>query len=72
VLGAELPILTVAPGDRDDGTRKDTGRNIRLAHEFVVNLVDEALAKAMNQCAASLPYGEDELEHTGLRPSPSK
>ena len=71
VLGAEPPIVAVAPGDRDDGTPKDTARNIRLTHEFVVNLVDEALAEAMNQCAAPLPYGEDELQHAGLHPSPS-
>ena len=71
VLGAEPPILGVAPGDRDDGTPKDTARNIRLTHEFVVNLVDEALAEGMNKCAAALPYGEDELEHAGLHASPS-
>jgi len=37
----------------------------------VVNLVDEALAGAMNKCAASLSYGEDELQHAGLRACPS-
>lgn len=71
LLGAEPPILAVAPGDRDDGTPKDTARNIRLTHEFVVNLVDEALGEAMNQCAASLPYGENELERAGLHTRPS-
>jgi flavin reductase (DIM6/NTAB) family NADH-FMN oxidoreductase RutF len=71
VLGADPPIVAVAPGDRDDGTPKDTARNIRVTHEFVVNLVDEDLAEAMNKCAASLPYGEDELRHAGLHPSPS-
>jgi flavin reductase (DIM6/NTAB) family NADH-FMN oxidoreductase RutF len=71
VLGAEPPIVAVAPGDRNDGTPKDTARNIRLTHEFVVNLVDEDLAQAMNQCAAALPYGEDELRHAGLTASPS-
>src|SRR4051812_43559521 len=65
LLGAEPPILGFAPGDRDDGTPKDTARNIRLTHEFVVNLVDEAIAEAMNRCAATLPYGENELEHAG-------
>jgi flavin reductase (DIM6/NTAB) family NADH-FMN oxidoreductase RutF len=63
--------LAVAPGDRDDGTPKDTARNIRLTHEFVVNLVDEAIAEAMNKCAASLPYGENELMHAGLHTSES-
>ena len=71
LLGADPPILALAPGDRDDGTPKDTARNIRLTHEFVVNLVDEAIAEAMNKCAASLPYGENELEHAGLHACPS-
>jgi flavin reductase (DIM6/NTAB) family NADH-FMN oxidoreductase RutF len=66
LLGASPPILAIAPGDRDDGTPKDTARNIRLTHEFVVNLVDEAIAEAMNQCAASLPYGKNELIPAGL------
>jgi len=66
LLGAEPPILGICPGDREDGTPKDTARNIRLTHEFVVNLVDEAIAEAMNKCAASLPYGENELVHAGL------
>jgi flavin reductase (DIM6/NTAB) family NADH-FMN oxidoreductase RutF len=71
LLGADPPILAVAPGDRPDGTPKDTARNIRLTHEFVVNLVDESIAEAMNQCAASLPYGENELAHAGLQVKPS-
>jgi flavin reductase (DIM6/NTAB) family NADH-FMN oxidoreductase RutF len=71
LLGAQPPILAFAPGDRDDGTPKDTALNIRATHEFVVNLVDEAIAEAMNQCAASLPYGESELVHAGLHAAPS-
>jgi flavin reductase (DIM6/NTAB) family NADH-FMN oxidoreductase RutF len=66
LLGANPPILAVAPGDRDNGTPKDTALNIRATHEFVVNLVDEAIAEAMNKCAASLPYGENELINAGL------
>src|SRR3954470_8792433 len=66
LLGADPPILGVAPGDRDDGTPKDTARNIRLNHEFVVNLVDEAIAEAMNRTSASLPYGVSELNDANL------
>ena len=66
LMGANPPICAFAPGDRDDGTPKDTALNIRATHEFVVNLVDETIADAMNQCAALLPYGENELEHAGL------
>lgn len=65
-LGADPPIIGFSPGDRDDGSPKDTARNIRETHEFVVNLVDEATAEAMNQTAASLPYGTSELELAGL------
>src|SRR6266704_4299177 len=71
LLGADPPILAIAPGDREDGTPKDTPRNIRLTHEFVVNLVDEAIAEAMNKCAASLPYGVSELAHAGFTALPS-
>ena len=66
LLGANPPICAFAPGDRDDGTPKDTARNVRSMHEFVVNLVDESIAEAMNQCAASLPFGESELTRAGL------
>ena len=71
VLGANPPILGFCPGDRDDGTPKDTARNIRSMHEFVVNLVDESVAGAMNKTAASLPYGTSEIKHAGLTTAPS-
>ena len=71
VLGTEPPIVAFAPGDRDDGTPNDTARNVRLNHEFVVNLVDEAIAEAMNRCAATLPYGVSELTAAGLTTAPS-
>src|SRR4051812_16773802 len=71
VLGAEPPIVGFCPGDREDGTPKDSARNIRLNHEFVVNLVDEDLAEVMNQTAATLPYGSSEIEATGLKTLPS-
>jgi len=71
VLGSEPPIVGFCPGDRDNGTPKDTARNIRLTHEFVVNLVDESVAQAMNQTAASLPYGQSEIAHAGLSTLPS-
>ncbi|HWF17738.1 MAG TPA: flavin reductase family protein [Verrucomicrobiae bacterium] len=71
LLGADPPILGFCPGDRDDGTPKDTARNIRLTHEFVVNLVDEGLAEAMNRTAETLAYGVSELESAGLTAAPS-
>jgi flavin reductase (DIM6/NTAB) family NADH-FMN oxidoreductase RutF len=71
LLGAKPPICAFAPGDRDNGTPKDTALNIRAMHEFVVTLVDVSVAEAMNQCAASLPFGESELTRAGLTAAPS-
>ena len=71
VLGADPPIVGFCPGDREDGTPKDSALNVRAMHEFVVNLVDEAVAEAMNRTAASLPYGVSELESAGLHTLPS-
>jgi flavin reductase (DIM6/NTAB) family NADH-FMN oxidoreductase RutF len=70
-LGADPPIIGFCPGDREDGTPKDTARNIRLTHEFVVNLVDEKTAQAMNITAAGLPYGVSEIHKAGLTTAPS-
>lgn len=50
----------------DPAHTKDTARNIRATGEFVVNLVDEALATRMNLCAAELPADQDEFELAGL------
>ena len=71
VFGTKPPIVGFAPGDRSPGVPKDTARNIRRTGEFVVNLVDEATAEAMNLTAAELPHGESELEYAGLTAAPS-
>src|SRR5580700_8625200 len=47
---------------------KDTERNIRDSGEFVVNLVDEALAERMNICAVDFPTEVGELDVAGLNP----
>jgi len=70
ILGDEPPVVAFAPGDREDGTPKDTALNIRATHEFVVNLVDAPMAEQMNKCATSLPYGENELPFAGLTAAP--
>src|SRR3954468_8922527 len=41
-------VLGISPGDSAGDGWKDTERNIRYTGEFVVNLVDEALAERMN------------------------
>jgi flavin reductase (DIM6/NTAB) family NADH-FMN oxidoreductase RutF len=46
---------------------KDTAQNIRNTREFVINVVSEELAEAMNLCAIDFPPGVDELEVAGLK-----
>ena len=70
VLGDSPPIVGLCPGNRPTGEPKDTVRNIRETHEFVVNLVDEAIAQQMSACASSLPHGENELLLAGLTAAP--
>ena len=50
---------------------KDTAQNIRNTHEFVVNVVNEDVAEAMNFCAIDFPQGVDELKLAGVETEPS-
>lgn len=62
VFGDDPPLVIFAPGDREDGSPKDTARNCERTGEFVINLVDDALAEIMVRTSASLPYGVSETE----------
>lgn len=72
LVGAEPPVVVLGIGDRADGTPKDTALNIAATGEFVVNLVDEPVAAAMNITAASLPHGENEMHRAGLTAAASR
>lgn len=65
-ISAEPPTLCFSPGRRPDGGVKDTLRNVEATHEFVVNMVNETLAEAMNETATNYPYGVSEFEQAGL------
>ena len=64
-------VLGISPGDSAGDGYKDTERNIRDTGEFVVNLVDEAIARRMNICAVDFPTEIGELDMADLRPLPS-
>ena len=70
VMGSDPPVVAIGIGDRA-GQAKDTARNIAATREFVVNLVGERTARAMNESAGDYPYGVDELARVGLTPVPS-
>jgi flavin reductase (DIM6/NTAB) family NADH-FMN oxidoreductase RutF len=52
--------------------RKDTLRNVEETGEFVVNVVNEAIAAAANESAAAVPPDVDEFRLAGLTPIPSE
>lgn len=64
---SEDPALVVLGLQHGPGNRpKDTTRHIAAAGEFVVNLVDEGLAEAMNICAIDFPPEVSEIDAAGL------
>lgn len=67
------PTITFCPNIRSlNGIEKDTLRNIRETGEFVVNIVTETLAQAMNITSTELPADVSEFERANLTPAPSK
>jgi flavin reductase (DIM6/NTAB) family NADH-FMN oxidoreductase RutF len=71
VFAQTPPLLTLGLQDRPDGEPEDTTRNIRATGEFVVNLVDEPLARRMVVCAVEFSPEVDEARMAGLGLRPS-
>jgi flavin reductase (DIM6/NTAB) family NADH-FMN oxidoreductase RutF len=72
-LCTDPPIIGVGVQNRpeDKHVPKDTARNIRRTHEFVVNVVTEDIAQKMNICATDFPPGISEVEMAGFTTAPS-
>jgi flavin reductase (DIM6/NTAB) family NADH-FMN oxidoreductase RutF len=70
-IGMKPPLVCMQIGWKRDGQKKDTLRNIEFSRDFVVNVVTEPLAKAMNQSAYEYPSHVDEFKEVGLTPSKS-
>ncbi len=71
MVGTAPPMIVFSVGAQDDGSEKDTLRNVRWLPEFVVHLVDEAIAAQMNVCATNFPTGVSELAEAGFTSLPS-
>lgn len=70
-IGNDPPILMFSVQRNAEKKLKDTSFNILASAEFVVNLVDEALAAAQNVTSIDSPPGVDELKLAGLETAPS-
>lgn len=64
------PVLCIGIG-RAPERRKDSLANIERDREFVVNMVSEELAQAMNLTATDFPPDWNELAMAGLETAPS-
>ncbi len=53
-------------GWKRGGEKKDTLKNIEFSKDFVLNVVDETMAQAMNQTSANYPSDVDEFKEVGL------
>lgn len=71
VISDEPPTLMINVGSRDDGSLKDTLRNVQATGELVIQLVSFVQAEAMNASAAVLPHGVSEFEQCGIPSQPS-
>ena len=71
VVSSDPPIVAISFAGSSDRDGKDTLANIRARGEFVINLVPEELAEAMNITATNAPRGVDETQLAGLELTPS-
>ncbi len=61
VFSEDPPLVVLGLQSKPDFELKDTTRNIRRSGEFVVNLVDEEIARRMVNTAADFPPDESEV-----------
>lgn len=70
VFSHDPALVILGIQTRPDGVEKDTVRNIRRDGEFVVNMVDMALAEGMLVCGLPVGAEVDEVALAGLTSAP--
>lgn len=71
MMGADPPIVAIGMMRQSDGSLKDSAANSIATGEFVVNLVSETDAAAMNLTCIDAPTAVDEIALAGLATAPS-
>ncbi|WP_456619224.1 MULTISPECIES: flavin reductase family protein [unclassified Bradyrhizobium] len=72
VFCEDPPLCMIAVNRKPNGEEKDTLANIQRTGEFVVNIADEPLARAMHESSGDFPPEIGEPGYLGLRLAPSK
>ncbi len=69
-VSSDPPLVMLGIASRDDGSPKDTWRNIAERDFFVIHIASVEHALAVVKSAAPLPHGESEIPHAGLSAVP--
>lgn len=69
-ISDDPPAVVIGVNASQPGHVKDTASNIRATGEFVVNLVDEAIAQGMNLSGGDHPPEVSEFDIAGFTPAP--
>jgi len=70
LLSHDPAVIAIGVLPHPEGRMKDTGVKVLATHEFVVNLVSEEMAEAMNLTCIDAPPGIDELRLADLPTTP--
>ena len=68
---SNMPLTVMISVGQRQGRSKDTLRNAQETGEFVINIVDEELATAMNETSGEWAYDVNEFDRAGLTPAAS-
>ncbi len=68
---SNMPLTVMISVGQRRGQPKDTLRNAQETGEFVINIVDEDLAAAMNITSGEWAYDVNEFDRAGLATAPS-
>ena len=71
VMGHDPAVAMVSVLAHPEARLKDTANNVLATKEFVINLVSEGVAEAMNITCIDAPPGINELELANLKTTPS-
>jgi len=71
VMGHDPALAMVSVLAHPERRLKDTAANVLATKEFVINLVSEQIAEAMNVTCIDCPPGTDEANLAGLKTAPS-
>ena len=72
LFSEEPPVAVLGLNANPDGTIKDTTRNITRSGEYVIHVVTEDIAEAMNECSVNFPPEISEPSIAGFTTEPSR